>query len=137
MSCYLNIYITPKRKSETEEKKHLILLSYSRSSDVYEYFDHNLDIPRTGKEEKYLVLNKESVELVITDFKEDIKKAETRLTEYEKHVKDNSELIEDIISMKEYIEDLKFDLHTTYFILDLIINNDIYEEFEEISCNFS
>ena len=137
MSCYLNIYITPKRKSETEEKKHLILLSYSRSSDVYEYFDHNLDIPWTGKEEKYLVLNKESVELVITDFKEDIKKAETRLTEYEKHVKDNSELIEDIISMKEYIEDLKFDLHTTYFILDLIINNDIYEEFEEISCNFS
>lgn len=137
MSCYLNIYITPKRKSETEEKKHLILLSYSRSSDVYEYFDHNLDIPWTGKEEKYLVLNKESVELVITDFKEDIKKAKTRLTEYEKHVKDNSELIEDIISMKEYIEDLKFDLHTTYFILDLIINNDIYEEFEEISCNFS
>lgn len=135
MSSYLNIYITPKRKSETEEKKHILILSYSRSSKVYEYFNNMLDIPWIGEEEKYLALTKESIELVTEDLKEDIKKATNRLNEYEKYVRDNSELIDDIISMKEYIKDLEWALHYVYFIEDLLINNDIYENLEEISCN--
>ena len=60
MSSYLSVYIVPKRKSEEEEKKHILILSYSRSSDIYRYFDENIhpafiDIEDT----RYTILDKE------------------------------------------------------------------------------
>lgn len=58
-----------------------------------------------------------------------------RLTEYEKH--SSSEIIENIIEMKEDLEDLKKCRSNIYFIMDLLVTNDIIKDFEEISCNIS
>lgn len=34
-----------------------MLLTYSRNNMIYNYFKYNLNIPRAGNEEKYLLLD--------------------------------------------------------------------------------
>lgn len=133
MSSYLNFYVTPKTENNT--KQHLMLLTYSRNNMIYNYFKHNLDIPWAGDEEKYLSLDGKCISIVLTNINDDINKVEKRLTEYEKH--SSSEIIENIIEMKEDLEDLKECRSNIYFIMDLLVTNDIIKDFEEISCNIS
>lgn len=133
MSSCLNFYVTPKTENNT--KQHLMLLTYSRNNMIYNYFKHNLDIPWAGDEEKYLSLDEKCISIVLTNINDDINKVEKRLTEYEKH--SSSEIIENIIEMKEDLEDLKECRSNIYFIMDLLITNNIIKDFEEISCNIS
>ena len=85
MSSYLSFYIVPKRKSDTEKKQHIILTSFSRNSDIYQYFWENINPAYCGMEEKYTTLTKENVKSVIDDFEKDINSYQKRLTEYEKY----------------------------------------------------
>lgn len=136
MSSYLSFYVVPKRKTEEEEKKHLILCSYSRNSEMYQRFYECLNIAYVGNNDKYTSLNKESVEVVLANFKEDIDKATKRLTEYEKYAKDNPDYIQEIIELKEYIEDLQYWYNKTTFIQDIVEESNTYNEgIEEVCCN--
>lgn len=112
-----------------------MLLTYSRNNMIYNYFKYNLDIPYSGDEEKYLSLDEKCISIVLTNINDDINKVEKRLTEYEKN--SSSEIIENIIEMKEDLEDLKECRSNIYFIEDLLITNNIIKDFEEISCNIS
>lgn len=131
MSSCLNFYVTPKTENNT--KQHLMLLTYSRNNMIYNYFKYNLDVP--CDEEKYLSLDEKCISIVLTNINDDINKVEKRLTEYEKH--SSSEIIENIIEMKEDLEDLKKCRNIIYFIIDLLVTNDIIKDFKEISCNIS
>ena len=137
MSSYLTIYIVPKRKSDKEEKKYIPLTAYSRSSEMYQYFDENIHPAFIGNSEEvpYTTLTSESIMEVLNDFNNDINKAQTRLTEYEKYAKDNPEYIDEIISMKEYIQDLQYWRDKVSFIEDIIGDMSIYKEIEEVCCN--
>jgi len=135
MSSYLSFFIVPKRKSGKEKKKHIILASYSRNTEIYQYFDENVHPTYCGSDREYTTLTSESVASVLSDFEEDISKSKTRLNEYEKYVKDNPEYIDDIISMKEYISDLEYWKAKASFLADMLSDMDCYEEIEEICCN--
>lgn len=137
MSSYLSIYIVPKRKSKEEKKQHIVLATYSRSTDIYSYFDENIHPAFIGSNEEtpYTTLTKENVGEVLQDFGNDISKSKTRLTEYEKYAKDNPEYIDDIISLKEYIQDLQYWKDKISFIMDILDDMDCYEEIEEVCCN--
>ena len=139
MSSYLSFYIVPKRKSDKEPKKHIILATYSGSSDIYQYFDENVHPVFIGNSDEvlYTTLTSENIRNVLSDFNEDIHKAQIRLTEYEKYAKDNLEYIEEILSIKKYIEDLQYWRGKISFIEDIIGDMDIYKEIEEICCNIS
>lgn len=136
MSSYLSVYIVPKRKSEEEEKKHILILSYSRSSDIYRYFDENIhpafiDIEDT----RYTILDKESLRVVLDDVRKDIDKAKSRLELYEKYASSNAEYIEEIMSQKEYLEDLEYCKSQISVIEDIVDNAEFYDDIEEVSCN--
>lgn len=135
MSSYLSFFIVPKRKNGKEKKKHIILASYSRNTEIYQYFEENVHPAYCGSEQEYTTLTSESVASVLSDFEEDISKSKTRLNEYEKYVKDNPEYIDDIISMKEYISDLEYWKAKASFLADMLSDMDCYEEIEEICCN--
>ena len=137
MSSYLTIYIVPKRKSDKEERKYIPLAAYSRSSEMYQYFDENIHPAFIGNsgEVPYTTLTSESIMEVLNDFNNDINKTQTRLTEYEKYAKDNPEYIDEIISMKEYIQDLQYWRDKVSFIEDIIGDMGIYKEIEEVCCN--
>ena len=130
MSSYLSFYLVP--KAHPEER--LLLQSFSRSNEVYQRFSDNLNIAYAGNEEKYTKLTVSDVESVIQDIDDDITKAETRRTEYEKFCYGNPESIEEIISTKEYIRDLQSTRDYISFIRDVLTDLD-YSGFSDVLCN--
>lgn len=130
MSSYLSFYLVP--KAHPEEK--LLLQSFSRSNEVYQRFFDNLSITYAGNEEKYTKLTVSDVESVIRDLDDDIAKAEARRVEYEKFCHGNSELIEEMISTKEYIRDLQSTRDYISFIRDILADLD-YSGFSDVLCN--
>lgn len=130
MSSYLSFYLVP--KAHPEER--LLLQSFSRSNEVYQRFFDNLSIAYAGSEEKYTKLTVSDVESVIQDLDGDIAKAEARRVEYEKFCHGNSELIEEIISTKEYIRDLQSTRDYISFIRDILTDLD-YSGFSDVLCN--
>jgi hypothetical protein len=130
MSSYLSFYLVP--KAHPEER--LLLQSFSRSNEVYQRFFDNLSIAYAGNEEKYTKLTVSDVESVIQDLDGDIAKAEARRVEYEKFCHGNSELIEEIISTKEYIRDLQSTRDYISFIRDILTDLD-YSGFSDVLCN--
>lgn len=130
MSSYLSFYLVP--RAHPEEK--LLLQSFSRSNEVYQRFSDNLNIAYAGNEEKYTKLTISDVESVIRDLDDDIAKAEARRVKYEKFCHGNSELIEEMISTKEYIRDLQSTRDYISFIQDILVNLD-YSGFSDVLCN--
>jgi hypothetical protein len=130
MSSYLSFYLVP--KAHPEER--LLLRSFSRSNEVYQRFFDNLSVAYAGNEEKYTKLTVSDVESVIRDLDDDIAKAEARRVEYEKFCHGNSELIEEMISTKEYIRDLQSTRDYISFIRDILADLD-YSGFSDVLCN--
>lgn len=136
MSSYLSIYIVPKRKSEKEEKKHILIAAFSRNSKIYQYFNENIHPAYIGnKKHPYTTITKESIEDVITDLSRDISSSKNVLVEYEKYAKDNPDYIQEIIELKQYISDLQYTQGKVCFIEEMIDSIDFYEEIEEVCCN--
>lgn len=139
MSSYLSFYIVPKRKSQEEPKKHILLFSFSRNSDIYRYFDENVRITWIGNNEEtpYTTLTMDDIHRVHEAIRSDMDSSQRRLAEFEKYAAQNSDYINDIISLKEYISELQYALHQTEFIGFLIDEMALYGEIEEVCCNLS
>lgn len=135
MSSYLSIYIVPKRKSDKEEKKHILLAASSRNTELYQYFSENMHPVFAGKEDSYTTITKESIREVVTDLSNDISNSKDRLAEYEKYAKDNPDYIQEIIELKQYISDLQYTQGKVAFIDDIVEDIDFYNEIEEVCCN--
>ena len=136
MSSYLSIYIVPKRKSEEEEKKHILVAAFSRNSEIYQYFNENIHPAYNGNQEHpYTTITKDRIQDVITDLSRDISSSKDRLMEYEKYAKDNPDYIQEIIELKQYISDLQYTQGEVCFIEEMVDDIDFYEELEEVCCN--
>jgi hypothetical protein len=136
MSSYLSIYIVPKRKSDKEEKKHIIVAAFSSSSEVYQYFSDNINPAYIGnKEHPYTTITKENIGEVITDISRDLNSSKNMLIEYEKYAKDNSTFIHNIIELKQHISNLQYTQGKITFIEDMVDNIDFYNDIEEVCCN--
>lgn len=137
MSSYLSFYIVPKRKSQEEPKKHILLLSFSRNSDIYRYFDENVRITWIGNNEEtlYTILTMEDIHRVIEDISSDIDSSQRRLTEFEKYATQNTDYVNEIISLKEYISELQYAKHQTEFIGLILDEMEFYKDIEEVCCN--
>lgn len=130
MSSYLTFYIKTK-----EEPLHLV--SYSRSTDIYQYFMENVHPVYIGTDEiQYTELSIEKVDSVIQDMESDIDKYNKRIEEYEKHAGGNQEIIDTIIELKECSEDLEYWLHKVRFIKDLVEEASYsWTSYNKILCN--
>ena len=136
MSSYLSIYIVPKRKSNKEEKKHIIVAAFSRNSEIYQYFNENIHPAYNGnKEHPYTIITKNKIQDVVTDLSRDISSSKDRLMEYEKYAKDNPNYIQEIIELKQYISDLQYAQEEVCFIEEMVDSIDFYDELEEVCCN--
>ena len=125
MSSYINIYIVPKK-----DKTPIEIVSYSRADDIYAAIADVINIPWSSEELQYADLSLENINQVIDNIKQDINKVDKRIIEYEKHANGNADLIEDILSQKEYRESLDEVLKRLYFLSDVIY--DAKEEFSDV-----
>lgn len=125
-----------REKSEEEEKKHIIIATFSRNTELYQYFDENINPAYIGsKEHLYTTITRSGISDVISDLDKDIDSSKDRLAEYEKYAKDNPDYIQEIVELKKYISDLQYAQGKVAFIEDMIDGIDFYEEIEEVCCN--
>lgn len=134
MSSYLTFYIVPKE----EGSKPISLISYSRSNEIYQYFNDSLSISYAGNgdEINYTELTVSHVDKVIEDLKCDIDKSKTRLQEYEKHASGNLEIIEEILNQKDYLNDLEGTLYQIYCIRNIVEESTYdWNDYNKVLCN--
>lgn len=85
---------------------------------------------------QYTELTEEKIDWVIHDLKSDISKAQKRVEEYEHHVDGNMDIIEEIISQKDYIDDLKYALSETEFIKQFVTEaTHSWSDYNKVLCN--
>lgn len=134
MSSYLNIYGVLK-----DTKKKISLASFSRSHSFYQAINENMSVVWAGNEDVYTDLTSVEVHRVISDVNKQISDVDIRLSEYERHANGNVDIINDILSFKEYREELVSTREYLYFLNELIDNTtyDYENAFEKIVCNIS
>lgn len=125
MSSYLNIYLKPKKK----DSKPLLLISFSRSSDIYQAFYDNFNLYSSEGEKKEIT--GAMMNTVITDVTSEINKSRSRYESY-LEAKEKAD-IEDIVSLKEYIHDLEYTKAQLDFLQEIVwsCEND-YSNFEKV-----
>lgn len=139
MSSYLNFFLVPKRKEGQEEQKPMHLMSYSRSSDIYQTFYEELNPPFDGGGNYFMELTKADIDRVITENKEHLRRTENHLnsriqayrTLYDKVSED---AIEDYVSTSEYIEELKDTISTLKNISQIVYDLE-FSDFEKVMIN--
>lgn len=142
MSSYLNIYVQSKMKDGKESKK-MLLMSVSRANPLYQAIDgagsfYAYTSIGEDAEEQFHELTSELINSICQDSNQDIQIAEKRLNEYEKHAAGNSEIIQEIISTKEYLEELKATYNQLCFIRQIVddAEND-FSDFEKVFINIA
>ena len=136
MSSYLNIYLVPKRESKREKKQYLSLLSYSRSSDIYEAFYENMPIAFIGSEVKYTTLTKVNMQEILEDLSKNIKSTKERLELYEKYASDNPDYIQSILDERDVLKDYEATYGDVSCIKSIVDDTiDGHNSFEEVCCN--
>ena len=129
MSSYLTFYI---KDDKTEP---ISLIEYSRNHNVYQYFNDTIRPAYIESDIQYTELDELQVKKVLDSITEDIKSSQKRLTEYEKYAGQNPDYIEDILDLREYIEELETAYNITDFILDIIVSSKYSTNNKKILCN--
>ncbi len=155
MSSYLTFYLVPKKtrkkydfnkddghteiEVELSTGTPLVLMSYSRSNEIYHAFNESLNPVYAGNEEKYTELTIEKCKQVIDDLERDIKSTEKRLAINYKMLKEggySSELWEDIHSMEEYLSEQKETVESVRHIENIVYETaNGYNDFEKVLFN--
>lgn len=131
MSSYLNIYLKDKK---SKENKHLV--SFSRNHPICQAFDETLNIIYADTDDKFTEVSSTDVSSVIDTLTEDREKFSKRLAETEKYAKDNSDLINEILSLKEYIDEQTSTINQIEFLLNIADDiEDGYSDFEALLMN--
>lgn len=118
MSAYLNIYIQP---NEREDK--ILILSTSRNSEIYNYFQEYA--PFCFNETKYKELTVEIIDNIRDILNKDINKQQKKVINY-LSLKQSSETDETIMSLKEYIHDLEYILAQIDFLACMYFNASLH-----------
>lgn len=142
MSSYLNIYVQPKIKDSVESKK-MCLMSCSRSHPLYQAINeagsfYAYTSIGENAEEQFYELSSDLISSVCQDLNTEIQIVEKRLNEYEKYAAGSSEIIQEIISTKDYLEELKETYNQLCFISQIVddVENG-FSDFEKVFINIA
>lgn len=127
MSSYLSIYASFKG----DEKKHL-LHTVSRSSELYTTLNDNLTLKFSYKDTIYNKVESTDLLSVLQSVKDDIDASEKRVYQYEKYAANNSSYIEEIITLKEYIQELNTIYSEIQLFFCMLDSDDYMSEVEAL-----
>lgn len=126
MSHAINIYIELSSEMYDEEKdkrpsEKRYLLSYVGCSNIYSLFrDLGIDHYCGMDGNSYAELTSSVLDNALEDVKNDIKTVKNKIKTYEKLAQGNKEIIDEVISSKEYLEEL-FDTKKDVEFLDTLL----------------
>lgn len=120
MSSYLSIYASFKGS----DKKHL-LHTASRSTELYSALNENLHLTFSTNDTVYNEVKSVDLLNALQGIKDDIEASEKRVYQYEKYAANNSSYIEEIISIKEYLQNLNA-VYSEVRLFFLMLDSDDY-----------
>lgn len=143
MSSYLNFYLVPKKKKESDkDPEPMLLYSCNRAGNLYQAFYENMNIQWAGSEMKYTELTPSDMQSIVDSIKEDVDKAKKRLdskvnayrtlTNLSKEIVE--EYVEEFASMSEYISDLESTFNKAN-VINAVVSDLNYSVFEKILIN--
>lgn len=122
---YLIFYIKYK-----EYDKPIEIVSFSRSTEIYQYFMDTLQI--TSECKKVSVAD---IREVLSNLSSDIYRNKMRLETYEKYAHMNADLVEEVIGVKEYLGQLtKAKFYIDFIMLMAEESEARYSKTSEICC---
>lgn len=127
MSSYLNIYIKEK------ENKPVLLCSYSRNSEIYQGVYETVNPAYAGNEEVYTELTCYDIDRIISEIKENISSVEKRISKYKEMNGGNLEIINEVINLEDYSDELKLELGSFNTLLKIVSDAELYKN--KILCN--
>lgn len=127
MSSYLNIYIKEK------ENKPILICSYSRSSEIYQGIYETVNPAYAGNEEVYTELTCYDIDRIISEIKENISSVEKRISKYKEMNGGSMEIINEIINLEDYSDELKVELGSFNTLLKIVSDAENYKN--KILCN--
>lgn len=130
MSSYLNIYV-----KKEEQDKPVLICSFSRSSDVYQEIYESINPAWAGDREVYTELCSNDVERIVEEIKENILSTNKRISAYKEMCNGSMEIINEIISQEEYLDELKVILGSFYFLHTIVSDAKIYGN--TVLCNIN
>ena len=141
MSSYLNVYLVPK-KEKSEKQEPLLFASYSRNTDVYQYFNDAISPVYIGTDDvHYTELTNNKLQAVKEEIKSDIEEYERRYNHKLEVIKyaikaPSEDYIQELTEEKEYIHELKTTYNTIDTLVDLLTDiNEGYTDFEKVLIN--
>lgn len=127
----LNLYLKDK---ETHENKQFT--SFSRNHPIYQAFWEHLSIPYACNGDQFTDISSADIDIVTSALKEDKDRFCKRLAETEKYAQDNTDLINDILSYKEGIEELDGTIAQLDFLATVVTGIEHgYTDFETLTAN--
>lgn len=125
MSSYLTIY-------GIREEKRFSILSFSRNHSLYQELSDNLPIQWDTEYE----LTESEIDKVMKELNKQLETLNTKITEYKLNANGNLDVINEIISLKEYRGELEYDKAYLYIILGMISETKYGDEnkFDKIVC---
>lgn len=137
MSSYLNIYLVPKRESETEEKKHLLLCSYCRNNDIYDYLQPEVTYAYKGddvEESSYTELAEDTLKDIVLDITKTIQANKERIEIYYKLKTEDS--ADSIYELQDRNKELQESLGVFNFLVFLLHDIEMdFTSFESMEAN--
>lgn len=150
MSSYLTFYLVPKKtrtkykddgtseEIEITKGEPLVLLSYSRSSSIYQIINGELHPPfiGMGEETHYMELTTQKMDEVIRSYQWELKKSEklyNNKLEVISKVGEKS-YIQDLIDDKEVLDEMEATMTTLQYLRSLV-EEVTYSDFEKVLIN--
>ena len=136
MSSYLTFYLVPKG----EDKKPLALISYSRNSDIYQWYCDIINPAYIGNDEnniKYTELTDKMAQSVVDAAEEELSNSKITLqnrVDACKELGHTEDAIDLVVSTKEYIAELENTVKELQFIAYLVSDTQ-YSDFEKVLIN--
>lgn len=124
MSSYLNIVIPTISIEDNKENNNIDLsnsipiVCVSASHSLYQAFRDNLNMP-FGRE-KALPLTNSDLYIIYNDIKEEIDNTNKRLVELEKYANGNLDIIQEILSSKEYVKEQTEVFYYIKYLMDTL-----------------
>ncbi len=133
MSSYLNIYL-----QEKGSDKKVLFKSYSRSTDMYSTFREEVNPPYIEGSDgiRYKELTRKDLQYVRNSLTRDIESADTRLEYLDKAAVSNTELIDEVMSWKDYKMELEALKHEVSFYDGMLSDMELgISGFSNMFCN--
>lgn len=130
MSSYLNIYV-----KKEEQDKPVLICSYSRNSDIYQGIYESINPAWAGDKEVYTELYSNDINKIIEEIKETILSINKSISAYKEMCNGNMEIINEIISQEECLDELKVTLGSFYFLSAIVSDAKIYGN--TVLCNIN